>query len=263
MNQHKAEAETADELSNHGAIGLFPDRITRIDLPTRFKTIAVRNSSNAQVALTSCGNHYVVARDALGADNVLSEALYWLLAQQIGASCCRGALFFEGGHPSWASYFVQDAVHWHPKWAGHIDNCEELTKSLALDALLGIRDRHAANLLLAPSDSGMRKAIMIDNANSHAGRPEDLQSAAASELLCELPSNHAPGLPMSSLRPHMPAAVKSLTSIQPDTLQGVVQEAAHAAKEPKEDMLFKALRDRITESSGLVSQYFARLEAKR
>lgn len=229
------------------------DTIERIDAPVRMQPVTPRNhGGQAFVAVTADHRSWVV-REALGVNQVLAEAMYFLLARSVDASVAHGAVFDDEGSPNWASLRVEPARHWTPREAAGVDNLAQLGAMLALDAVAGIQDRHEGNLLLTQR-RGVTRAVVIDNANSFLGTAADIERAVEEASVPPL-NRHLRGLPLPSLERSALETARRLTFLPAERVAAIVGEACDVTAEPAVTRIRNALLRRLTLAVRLTAEH--------
>src|SRR5699024_7771841 len=96
-----------------------------------------------------------------------AEAIGWALAQHLGAEGPGCAVASVDGCPTWCSKYVRSHVHWSPRAGKRVDDWDPLGATYAIDAVIGVQDRHHRNILLAPNENkGRRSLWSIDFGNA-------------------------------------------------------------------------------------------------
>jgi len=237
-----------------------PRRIARLaDVQDR-GPVPSPHTNEASYAVDASGRLWVRKRESItGWEELLAEALAWLLADPLGVPAPDAAVVLAPGEESWLSAFVPDVVaHWSAG-AGPIENRDGLAATLVLDALLANPDRHARNILLAPAAGGRVRAWAIDWGDALAGHPADF--AAAGERLPSV-RNAAPGLPLADLDEHADAAARRAAALDPGSVASTVAEAFAVARTTPPAGYAESLLHRLSVAPRLTREYLRLLQER-
>jgi hypothetical protein len=239
---------------------LIPNSIPRLVGVELRDHIPVPNQSGARYGLTPDLRRWVV-KHKLPSEGLLAEALGWLLSETLGVPVAAAGIFMLDGAPGWASGWVEPATHWSGARLESLENPEGLGAILALDAIIGNPDRHAANLLLQTVEPDLKhRVISIDLGNAWIGDPARF---AARDLETHDPELFAPpaDIPLALVRPGALLAVALAEGVSLAALTDYVREACDIAGSSDYALLTQALHRRLKAARELVENYLAKLEA--
>jgi len=238
---------------------IFPQTILRIAQVSDRGPVPVSNGSDAVYAISADGRRWI-KKVLLGNNELLAEALGWLLSNILKIPTPLGAVCGTGTDATWLSESVVPVTHWEPSRAQCLKNPDDLGAMLALDAVIGNWDRHSGNLLLRPENTqDQLKVYSIDVAGSWIGTPSDIGRRGL-----EVPSvdNLAPGIPVDMVREGAEKCAHEFSRLDPTLLNEYVSEACEIATVTAVDAISEALRRRSREAPGLVQRYLDKIEAR-
>jgi hypothetical protein len=151
---------------------LVPNRIEAVSSISPVRMVTVPNGCDATYALCPSQRRWVW-KATTGANDVLAEALGWLLSREIGVPTPNAASTRFEGEQTWLSEVVPLAHHWSPPRFTQLSQPDHLGAMLALDAIIGNTDRHAGNVLCVDGANGI-DVYSIDVAASWVGTPGDI-----------------------------------------------------------------------------------------
>lgn len=238
---------------------LIPERLRRVSSMVDVGRVTIRNSSEARYAIADDGTKWV--KKFLGANELLAEALGTLLAMDLGVPTAHGGYWIDGsGERWWLSKVVEPVLHWKPAFAERLAEPSELGALLALDALIGNRDRHSGNILLRPSPNETDlRVYSIDVADSWIGTPFDLEHAGL-----DVPpvDNVARGIPVGIVADGARACAERAVGLPAHRVVDSCREACFIANEPDTSCprLVSALTIRLESAPIIVEKYLELLE---
>lgn len=238
---------------------MFARRIERVDTLGASRAVPVANSSEAAWVQDASGRAWVIKwEENTGFQELIAEALSWMIGDQIGVLQPRGAVFVDGSLRAWMSERVPNVVHWNASHAHLLTNADQLGAALALDAITLNEDRHAGNILLQPNPDELHlKAFAIDSGDALIGRVD----FHGSGLRVPTGRNLAPGIPLDLVSAGaMAAAVRAATLDRGEILE-MVTEACDIARDPGRVPLEEALAHRLKHAPDLVAEYLAKLKS--
>ncbi len=244
---------------NPAQVALVHDRIPRLlgmlpkdRVPGNFRT-------TVSYAFDAAGGRWVLKQD-LRRDQLLAEALGWLLSRHLGVPTPDAGVVGTGDQMAWASRFVDDALQWSPTRANVVSNVDGLGAMIAFDALIANPDRHSENILCVPQESADQVFVhSIDLEGAWAGDPAIIDGAGLDvpEVSLTQPAYIPVDLIDSSAR-ELAARAERLDNA---TLAVYVKEACALAGEPDHQILQRALQRRLSAATQLVRDYLKAIEA--
>jgi hypothetical protein len=237
---------------------LLGERLSRVQGVVLHDLVPIDNGSMARWGRDAKGRTWV-AKPGIGANEVLAEALAFMLGAELDVRQPQGAVFNEGGSPGWLSAAVPGAAHWDRDLRDHIANIDEVGRMLALDAIIFNEDRHQQNMLLTPEDDGRFIVWAIDAGNAELGCPADIRGRGV-----EPPGvgNHARGLPWALLHEPALGAAAVAASLPDEVLRQIVVEGCAQTSEPQVEALVDALTLRCRHAPAIVARYMKDLGAR-
>jgi hypothetical protein len=238
---------------------LFSQRLAVVTALTDGDLVPMRNTSDALYAIAS--DHTKWVKKYLSANDLLAECLGTLLAMDLDVPTAAGGYYVDTSATRWwLSRVIEPAFHWSPQRAQRLAEPKELGAILALDAIIGNRDRHAANIILTPRNTETElRAFSIDVADSWIGSPSDLEAAGL-----DIPSvaNVARGLPLDILAEGAHECADRATKMAPWRVVDSCREACIIAQEPagSDDRLVAALTTRLQNAPDLIKRYLTALK---
>lgn len=115
-----------------------------------------------------------IHKPSMGFNEVLAEAIGFLVGRRLGIRVPAGAVYTENGAPSWLSEVVENTKHWNHDLCGSLADPHEIARIYVLDAIIHNEDRHAGNLLLERYSDGLYRAWSIDTADAGINEPESI-----------------------------------------------------------------------------------------
>jgi hypothetical protein len=239
---------------------LFPQRIERIQHVVDRKAVRVRNACDAIYAIDNTARVWV-KKVTMGANELLAEAVGWLLSKRIGVPIAEAAVHAPSATEAyWLSGLISPAKHWQPSMSGFLANPSEFGAMFALDAIIGNWDRHAGNILAAPIGASRRvRVVSIDVAGAWVGTSSDLLAHAGETPAVD---GVAPGIPVDLIRDGAAAAAAVAEKLEPDIICDYVREACQLAGSSEEKVISAAVIERCCEATRLVDAYLKKLEAR-
>jgi len=146
-------------------------------------------------------------------------------------------------------------LQWKPAYAERLADPGELGALLALDAIIGNRDRHKGNILLRPSPSATElRVFSIDLADSWLGTPYDLENAGLDTPPVD---NVARGIPVEMVAPGAVACALRATVLSQARVVDSCKEACFIANEPVESVarVVSALTKCLQGAPEIVAKY--------
>lgn len=102
-----------------------------------------------------------------GPQEIVAEAVCWLLGREFGVKLPNAAIFANGSRRGWMSELVPAIQNWSPEFRDQIINLDEVGRMLALDAIVGNPDRHGGNILVEfQPDEAHIQLWAIDHGNA-------------------------------------------------------------------------------------------------
>jgi hypothetical protein len=239
--------------------GLFPQRIIRVTSVVVGGLVPVDNSSDAAYASDADGRQWV--RKAIQGNELLAEAVGWLLSKSLDVPVPDAAIVGTGLETAWLSQHISSTTHWSPKHAQRMSDPDRLGAIIALDAILGNFDRNAGNLLFRSTDSDLVDVFSIDLAGCWSGSPKDFGDRGLSvPSVDEIKLRHARGIPIDMIRESALVTAQKASELGDRPIIESVDEACHIALEPERIRLQETLIRRCSASEELVSKYLIVLE---
>lgn len=158
-----------------------------------------------------------------GAEEIIAEALAWRLGEALDLLIPPGALLTHGAQRGWLSGRLEDVRHWHPTLRARISNLDQVAGMLVLDAILGNRDRHEANILVESSaDESSARVWAIDHGAAQVADPILFQQLG---LAPPRPHRQSPQLPYRALAAPARTAASRLQAMEEAALRQMAEEA--------------------------------------
>lgn len=246
-------------------LALLPRSIPRVVEVFDHAEVRVPHASSATYCTDELGRDWVRKRKLhCGANDMLAEALAWLLARAIGAPVPEAAIYESASDPdasSWLSRRVLDCRHLSDMGSRAVawTNLPEFGAVLALDAVLWVEDRHTMNILGEPAGKERWRIWGIDFGRGLVGDP-----VAFERLGLDAPpvDQVARGLDISACEPVAHIAAARLARLQPAEIEAFVDEAATFADEPDQARLSTTLLHRLAAAPDIVARYLTSLRSR-
>ena len=202
-----------------------------------------------------------VWKKEMRADDVLAEALGWLLSRALGVPTPDAATVGMRGSASWATELIDAPLHWGQLRGAVLVNPDAVGAMIGLDVLLGNPDRHASNILCVPQPSADELfAYSIDLAASWAGDPKGFDAKALDVPTVDLVI--PPEIPVDLIRAGAYAFAQRAQDLPVADVRSYVAEACDLVDDPDAALLDKTLQRRITYLGTLLDQYLPLMEAR-
>jgi hypothetical protein len=232
---------------------LYPAEIQIVASLVDGDEVPVAHTGRARYSIDESGRRWVrKLEENIGCEELLAEAISWLLATRLDVPVPPAALYKDPEGLSWLSGLVDAVVHWDSSHAPKVSNVDGLGAVLALDALVQNPDRHAGNLLVQPVDAVTVRVWAIDHGQALVGWPDDFL-ANANEITSI--RNLIRGLPIDLLEESAANAARKATKLSHSEIMSMVRGACLLTKETKADVIGQTLSARCADAERLVTAY--------
>lgn len=246
-------------------IALLPQSIPRVVEVFDHGEVEVPHASSATYCTDERGRDWVRKRKLhCGANDMLAEALAWLLARAIRAPVPEAAIYESATDPdesSWLSRRILSFRHLSQLGTSTVTwtNLPEFGAVLALDAVLWVEDRHMLNILAEPVPPERWRIWGIDFGRGLVGDPVAFEGVG---LDAPPVDQVARGLDIVACEPGAQAAAAALSRLESTRIEAFVAEAAGFADEPDPARISTTLVRRLAAAPEIVARYLSSLRSR-
>lgn len=205
---------------------------------------------------TPDGREWLLKRmEDSGPEEIIAEGFAWLFGQTLGALIPPCALWRDGTQIGWLSERVKDVEHWGAGLHQRINNPRQVAAMLVLDALLGNRDRHAANLLVDWSlDQTSARLWAIDHGSAGIADVHMFQQLG---WAAPRPHRDSPHLPYRLLAPLAHDVAVDAEALNAAQLRGQAEFAWSMVEQMPPTEIINLLVERCQRATKIVAEYLS------